>query len=166
MYRRINSIKLLIILLTLAVAACASGLVRHRFEFQGFDSPGVRILDYQYGDSLQPSARARPADVAADTVAQGAAITGEMLRGDFLYVKWRVKSSGVVYETTVDLRRRLPRDIEGKAVTFQIREERLQVFLATRERRPAEMPMIGPSRYLPYKVYLIADELGTEVSGN
>lgn len=166
MYWPIRLLRLLPIVLALAVSACASGLVRHRFEFEGFDSPGIRILDYRYGDSLQPSARAAAADVAADKVRQAAGITGEMRRGDYLYVKWRIKSSGLAYERTVDLKSRLPRDIEGKAVTFQIREQRLQVFLATRERRPAEMPMIGPSRYLPYKVFLIADELGTEVSGN
>lgn len=166
MRRAVNFGLPLSILLALMISACASSVISHRFEFQGFDSPGIRILDYRYGDSLQPSARAREADVAADTVTQGAAITGEMLRGDYLYVRWRNNSTGIAYEATVDLKRRLPRDIEGKTITFQIQERRLRVFLATWELRPPEMPMIGPKRYLPYKVFLVADQLGTEVSGN
>lgn len=157
---------LLVALLAFAISACANSIVSHGFEFEGFDSPGIRVLDYRYGDSRQPSARAPAADVAADRVLQAAGVRGEMLRGDYLYVKWRVKSNGVVYERTVDLKSRLPRDIEGKTITFQIQEMRLQVFLATWERRPPGMPAIGPKRYLPYKVFLIAEEQGFEVSAD
>lgn len=165
--RWIISLRILIVLLLVnAIAACASSIVSHSFEFRVLDSPGIRILDYRYGDSLQPSARAPAADVAADKVRQAVGISGKMLRGEALYVKWRVASSGVAYEKTIDLKSRLPTDLEGKTITFQIQERRLQVFLATWERRPPEIPPIGPKRFLPYKVFLIADELGIDVSEN
>lgn len=70
-----------------------------------------------------------------------------MLRGDSLYVKWRVKSSGRVYEDTVDLRNRLPRDIKDHRIYFVIKGEQLYVYLISPQRRPSDVPPNGPGMY-------------------
>jgi hypothetical protein len=56
-------------------------------------------------------------------------ITGPMLRGEFLYVKWRVISSRQVFEDKVDLRSRLPEDIEYLNLHFVPKGSQLYVFL-------------------------------------
>ena len=72
-----------------------------------------------------------------------------MLRGDFLYVKWRIKSTGMVYEDTVDLRNRLPADIKDHRVTFIIRGPHLYVYLIPPEgrKRAKGKPPNGPRMY-------------------
>ena len=72
-----------------------------------------------------------------------------MLRGDFLYVKWRIKSTGMVYEDTVDLRNRLPADIKDHRVTFIIRGPQLYVYLIPPEgrKRAKGKPPNGPRMY-------------------
>jgi hypothetical protein len=79
-------------------------------------------------------------------------VSGAMLRGDFLYVKWRNVDTYQVYEDTVDLRSRLPRDIEGQRVYFMIRGSQLYVYLISRESKPPDMPAIGPRMYRDRKV--------------
>ena len=67
-----------------------------------------------------------------------------MLRGDELYVKWRIKSTGSVLEDTVDLRSRLPESIKGCEIYFIVKSAQLFVYLITQERRPPDMPPNGP----------------------
>jgi len=78
-----------------------------------------------------------------------------MLRGDFLYVKWRIKSTGQVYEDTVDLRRRLPADITDHRIHFIVKGPQLYVYLITPERRPPDMPPNGPRPYQYLKTITI-----------
>jgi hypothetical protein len=78
---------------------------------------------------------------------QGAGIRGEMRRGDFLYVKWRIKSTGQVYEDIVDLRHRLPADITNHRIHFIIKGPQLYVYLITPERRPPDVLPNGPRPY-------------------
>src|SRR5258706_12703345 len=83
----------------LALAGCATGgpLVSHSFSFDApRDSPGIEILDYRYGASKSPFARAKPS--GDGRVSQRIGIGGAMLPGDDLYVKWRIKNSGEIYE--------------------------------------------------------------------
>ncbi len=78
-----------------------------------------------------------------------------MLRGDDLYVKWRDKPSGTVFEKTVDLRSRLPADIHDHRIVFVIggpRNSELFVYLVSPERRPPEMAANGPRIYSYRKV--------------
>ncbi len=70
-----------------------------------------------------------------------------MLRGGFLYVKWRILSTGQVYENNIDLRERLPADIKDHRVTFLIRGPQLYVYLITHDRRPPDIVPNGPQRY-------------------
>src|SRR5438128_1525557 len=93
-----------------ALVACASTgeIVEHSFAFNAaLDSPDVEVMDYRYGESKQPGARNDHEQRDQGKSAQATGITGPMRRGDSLYVKWRMKSTGAVYEDTVDLRHRL-----------------------------------------------------------
>jgi hypothetical protein len=72
-----------------------------------------------------------------------------MKRGDFLYVRWRVKATNQIHEERVDLRSRLPYDLNQKTVYFIAQGDQLQIFLIPPfdERRPTGSPPIGPRLY-------------------
>ncbi len=140
------------------LGACATGpaLVVHTFSFDARqDSPDVEILDYRYGDSRQPGARAEPERVAQGRIGQQWSVSGAMLRGDFLFVKWRIKKTGQIYEDTVNLTARLPADISNHDIHFVVNGPRLYVYLVSPERRPPDMPANGPRRYSESKVFTI-----------
>jgi hypothetical protein len=147
------------------LTACAGGITNHSFAFDARqDSPDIQILDYRYGDSEQPSVRADGNDVKAERVRQYVGISGDMLRGDFLYVKWRVKSSGRRYEDTVDLKSRLPRDIVKNEIYFIVQGAQLFVYLVTPElRAPATEPS-GPREYQHRKVITLSSNFGREIA--
>jgi hypothetical protein len=149
--------KLAVIGLAFLLAACEADIVDHSFEFNALsDSPGIRILDHRYGLSNQPGA-SNPEDMlkAGDPL-QRTRITGAMKRPDKLYVKWRVLSENRVYEDTVDLRTRLPRDITDRKVYFMVRGPQLYVYLIDlRQERAPDVPRAGPRIYQDYKVSTI-----------
>ena len=151
------------LLVMLTLSACALNLVRHTFEFNMRDSPGVRILDYRYGTTQQPGARATASDHASNLVRQAARISGEMVRGDDLYVKWLVETTGVAYEKTVDLRSVLPTDIRLHRLTFTIEGARLNVFLVAPEPLPTGSPPSNLRRYQDLKVLTLSSGPGREV---
>ena len=141
-----------------ALAACAGGpdVVNHTFEFNALrDSPGVEILDHRYGDSKFPGASNSDEMLKLGKPLQRTAITGAMKRPDSLYVKWRVLAENKVYEDTVNLRKRLPRDITGHTVLFVVQGPQLYVYLVSPERRPADIAPNGPRRYDDRKVTTI-----------
>jgi hypothetical protein len=134
--------------LALLISACASNIVRHTFQFNaGLDSPEVQVLDFRYGQSKQPGLRPPEWTYAANRIPQAAATGGEMLRGDELYVKWRLISTAEIFEDTVDLRRRLPADIKDHTVYFIIKGPQLYVYLVTPERQAAGSASDGPKMY-------------------
>jgi hypothetical protein len=152
-WARVNAAVRLLVLGTTfhTLVACAnSQVVDHGFSFNAVrDSPDVYVLDYRYGDSKQPSAR-NPADLQAKGQSlQATGIHGPMLRGDYLYVKWRVKSTNYVYEENVDLRTRLPRDLENHRIYFIVRGPQLYIYLIPPEsrKRPAGVAPNGPRMY-------------------
>src|SRR5688572_7012648 len=139
---------LILVALTAGVIAHASSqVVQHGFAFDlRYDNQDAELLDYAYGDSKLP---VRPPEWA---LKEGRtfffnSVSGEMLRGEFLYVKWRILNTGQIYEDKVDLRHRLPADIREHRITFLIRGPQLHVYLVTPERRPSDVPPIGPGRY-------------------
>jgi hypothetical protein len=155
----------LVVFLFAALAACAAGLVSHEFSFNASrESPDVQVLDYRYGDSRQPSARANDYEKEHGTVRQSVGIHGDMVRGDALYVKWRLKTSGAVYEDFVDLKSLLPRQIKDHRVHFTIKGRQLFVYLVTPERRPPEMAAIGPHEDHYLKVLTLSSNFGREVT--
>lgn len=155
----LRAISLVLVLgLGLAGTGCASSpkLVFHSFGFDVLaDSPDAQLLDYRYGTSKQPGARPPEWALRDGMVRQQAGITGEMILGDSLYVKWRIKSTGEVLEETVDLKSRLPRDITDHKVYFVIQGREIHVYLVSPVLRPAAFPIVGPKEYRYYKVYQI-----------
>jgi len=145
-------------LLVLTLSACATGqqLPIHSFEFHAAtDSPDVEVLDYRYGDSMQPGVRASESDKRIGRVHMGGGVTGAMLRGDSLYVKWRIKSTAQVYEDTVDLKKRMPRDITDHRIYFVIKGSQLFVYLITPEPNPPGWPTYTPPGHTHKKTLVL-----------
>lgn len=121
-----------------SMAACASEprLVDHSFGFDARrDSPDVEILDYRYGSSNFPGVRGCPKHYSrCDTIPQGANTNGEMPLGNEIYVKWRIKSTGEVYEDSVNLRGRLPVNMYRQRIRFVVSGLQLYIFLISPEK--------------------------------
>lgn len=143
---------LLLFAISCSLAACATGprVVDHSFGFDIRNAvPEVQILDYRYGSS--GTTGTRPAKWALEEgkpfYFQG--VTGPIPVGDFLYVKWRIKETGQVFEETVDLRQRLARDIKDHEVYLDIEGPQLYVYLISRERvTPNSCPPLDERRRL------------------
>jgi hypothetical protein len=130
-----------------------SEVVNHSFQFDAIqDSPGVIVLDYRYGDSKIPGVRSDEDYRRSGKPLQSTSVTGDMRRGDELWVKWRVNSENKVYEETVDLKGRLPKTIEDHIIYFRVDGPRLYVYLISPERRSESEPSIGPKKYRHLKV--------------
>jgi hypothetical protein len=78
-----------------------------------------------------------------------------MLRGDALYVKWRNKATGQVYQDTVDLTHRLPADLAGQRIHFTIKGPQLYIYLISPRPRQASQPADGPRMYRDLETTLI-----------
>ena len=133
-------------------------MVRHSFSFDTFtDSPDAEVLDYQYGGSGQFGTHANKEMVQLEKVFRQWNTSGVMPRGEFLYVKWRLKPSGEVHEDKVDLTARLPADITGYRIHFVIKGAQLYVYLISPEtdRRPASSPAGPLRRYSDLKQHQI-----------
>lgn len=125
---------------------------RHSFSFDTrHDSPDAEVLDYQYGSSRQDGTYANKERVAMGEDFPSERISGAMPRGDFLYVKWRIKNRMKpweyigTYEDKVDLKTRLPADITGLRVHFVIKGSQLYVYLISPGLKPKSEPA-GPVR--------------------
>ena len=135
-----------------SLAACASGpkVVDHAFSFDVHsDSPEVDLLDYRYGDSALPGTSNQPNLRDKGQAPLRISVNGPMRQGESLYVKWRVKATGEVYEDTVDLRHRLPADITDHRIYFLIKGQQLYVYLIPpkSKRRPTGAEPNGPRKY-------------------
>lgn len=117
---------------TYAVAGIVNDLkgntVTHGFEFNAHtDSPDIEILNYEY--STRKPDRDQLLGVGGNRVPQGSHISGGLPRGDFVYMKWRVRSTGEVFEDRVDLRSRIPGSIKDKKIYCVIEGGQLYVLL-------------------------------------
>ncbi len=116
------------------------------------DQQDAVVLNYRYGNE---NSSIRPTDWELE---KGSgfyfdSIGGIDFQADSLYVKWRDEITKKEYENTVDLRHRLPNNMNDKKVYFMIRGPQLFVYLIeSLERRSPTSPPIGPSTYSPYKV--------------
>jgi hypothetical protein len=133
---------------TLAVAGvtaaltggCVTGprMADHGFSFDGWSDEGrwvdkVDLLEYDYGgqyrmvqDKVKPPKESLPASTG---------VTGSMPIGDYLYVKWRIKSTNEIYDNRVNLKPLLPIDMNDYRLTFVIDGQQLYVYLVTPEKR-------------------------------
>lgn len=127
----------------------------HTFSFDARrDSPDVSILDFHYAGNDHPSLRGCPRLPDECKPPFGATVAhGRMEVGEHLYVKWKVKATGDIYEDMVDLRDRLPRDMENKRVYFLVHRGRLYVFLI-------DAPGPIPRRCPPFLVLADLSEFG------
>ena len=141
-------------LVAVALAACASTpeVVSHGFAFSFIqDSPEAELLDYRYGTSSYGKSEKE----SMGRVNQGGRIFGEIRRGDDLYVKWRLKDTGEIFEETVDLKSRLPADIRGSRIYFLVRGPQLYVYLITDQKRAKDEPPNGPSKWSSFRTLTI-----------
>lgn len=141
-----------------ALSACAGGsrLVQHTFAFDVIaDSPDVELLDYRYGTSKMPVTSPSDWALKAGKIRQQGGASGAMPVGDSLYVKWRVKTTGVVLSDTVNLVDLLPKNIANHELYFVIRGQQLHIYLVSPDSRPANFPVVGPKKYQHQKVYSI-----------
>lgn len=125
--------------LLLALAGCATGqsakLVNHSFSFDGgYDGwkQSIDLLEYSYGDQYL---MVRRKAAQGEALGSQAGVSGPMPVGDFLYVRWRLKSSGEQIEQRVDLRDRLPKDMTDHELTFVLEGRQLFVYVVTPERK-------------------------------
>jgi hypothetical protein len=147
--------------LLLAMAGCATGqsakLVNHSFNFDGsYDGwkQSIDLLEYSYGDQYL-MVRRKAAE--GDTLGAQAGVSGPMPVGDFLYVRWRLKSSGEQIEQRVDLRDRIPKDMTDHELTFVLEGRQLFVYVVTPDRKKAygEPPVLRTWRSNFAKAYEI-----------
>lgn len=132
--------------LLVLLAACATGRreVWQKFAFDGdYDKWGqtVDLLDYAYGSeyNMVRNSVSNPrssAYVGLEKLPLATNINGPMPAGEFLFVRWRVKATGQVYEERVDLRQRLPADMKDHGLTFVIDGPQLYVYVITPRPKP------------------------------
>jgi hypothetical protein len=139
------------------LAACASGggVFVHSFSFDTLkDGQDAEIIDYRYGTSKLP-VRAPEWAVKEGKTLTFNNVSGAMAKGDSIYVKWRIHSTGQIYEDAVDLRQRLPADVTDHRIHFIVRGPQLYVYLVTPEQRRPDSPPNGPSMYSNLRVITI-----------
>lgn len=148
---------LLALTITAALSACATlkGIVDHHFAFDvSQDQQNAVILDFRYGASKAP-VRAPEHLVKKNRPFFQRSVSGPMLRGDDLYMKWRSITTGNVYEATVDLRNVLPANIDEHIIYPMVKESQLFIYLVTPEVRSHDTLAIGPSKYKSRKIIQI-----------
>ncbi len=137
------------------LTACANQGVFHSFGFDmRKDNQDADVLNYRYGTtkrSIQPEEyelkNGRPFYFQS--------MSGEMTRPDFLYVKWKSRSTGQVFEDTVDLNKRLPKDFENQEVYFMIGGPQLYIYLISNNPRPNEEKPVGPHSARNFKTVML-----------
>jgi hypothetical protein len=159
-FTRDRLIALCLFSMLLMLSACTTGPRQavHAFSFNGWSdhwAPQVDLLEFSYGDQYQMVRR--KTQPGQWRLGYGYNVNGLMPIGDFLYVKWRIKSTGEVIEDRVDLRNLLPSDMEGQEVTFVIDGKQLYVYLVTpKAKRTVDPPPLKTflSRYTEtYEIY-------------
>lgn len=164
-----------LLLQVIAIAALASSLgacavgprqVWQQFTFSGdFDGwdRTIDLLAYEYGTKERMTKNSvdkprGPVWKDGSSIAPTTNINGPMPVGEFLYVRWRVKATGQVYEERVDLRERLPADMKDHGLTFVIDGPRLYVYVITPRPEPYyEAPPLNRSwhskSYVTYEIF-------------
>ena len=155
---------LMVGLMTPALTSCAanagaSDTQVYAFEFDlRQDDQHAVILDYWYGNSRKDAWMHAPEQVTVegDYMTMDSTWGAKVPRGT-LYVKWRDTETQKVYEDTVDLRQRLPKNIEDHRIYLMIKGAQLYVYLISPEgiKRPKNEIPNGPSAYSHLKIVTI-----------
>lgn len=161
--KRFLTLCLLTCFLSLQACATTPRLAYHSFSFDGWEdgwysgpNSNVQLQEYRYGDQyhmLQKKAKPGEPRVPSST-----SINGPMPVGDFLYVRWLLKDTDEMIEHRVDLRDRLPKNMNNQTLTFAIKGKELHVYLVTDKAKShwGEPPVLGTYRselYLTYEIY-------------
>lgn len=113
------------------------------FEFDmREDRQDAVVLAYRYGTSNEWIGKPQSPEGRVywwDNLGTGG------LQADFLYVKWRNRTTGAIFEDHVDLRSRLAGDLSDASLYFMIYADQLQVYLVYREPRQPDTPKQGPA---------------------
>lgn len=130
-----------------ALCGCASTetVVRpdHSFSFDGqFDgwAKQVDLLEYRYGSKERSTgAMVQP---GSTSLGYRNPVINALPKGEFLYVKWRIKATGEVREDRVDLRPLLPQTMDQQGITFVIDGKQLYVYLVTKQPKAYMAPPV------------------------
>lgn len=128
----------------------------HAFGFDAYaDSPDTEILAFKYGPGGIPQLQS-PFWKDATDARQAVGIHATMSIEGGLYVKWRLRSTGQIFEDTVDLRAVLQRDLTNQRVYFVAQGNKLFVYLSDlSKQKPQYEPIVGPFRIQLYPTQLI-----------
>lgn len=128
--RRLFGIRLAMLAIgVLCLTACASAPY-YGIAFAAYrDSPDIEVLNYQYGTLDKVFFAPSRGALEQKDIFYGGNLNGFLPRGEFLYVKWRIKATGEVLEDRVDLRNRLPENLEDLKVHFVCHGRQLYVFV-------------------------------------
>jgi hypothetical protein len=137
---------------------CAVGPKKalHGFSYDAvFEMENVEIVDLRYGSgpSFPPRTRCVPVREDGAKCIQRMAATLLPEVAETLWVKWKLKSSGEVFEDTISLTKWHPYISDGMNIFFVIREKQLSLYLDTRQPRPAGWPRYPNVRQDYFKVY-------------
>lgn len=150
-------------LAALLLTGCAGGPPRAALVEHGFSPDGwadgwaeqVDLLEYRYGNQYRMTQR--KVEPGQKTLGYGINIYGDIPRGDFLFVRWRIKATGEEVQEQVDLRQRMPADIKGHRLTFVIDGRQLYVYLVTPQGKKTGAPPVlrttWSKYYVTYEIY-------------
>lgn len=125
----------------------------HAFGFDArYDSPDSEILAFRYGPGTIGQLRMPYWKEEKEGSRQATGIHATMSIEGGLYVKWRLRSTGAVYEDTVDLKLLLPRDYGNQWVYFIAQGSKLYVYRIETVPRPPDWPVVGPRKFQYEKV--------------
>ncbi len=125
--------KLILVCLFAAMAGCASGTKQ---VVQGFScdmrkdgwETKVTLLEYSYGNNMSSTHKKSQSETGLGCIGL---VWSPMPIADFLYVKWRIKTTNEVIEKRVNLHGLLPSSMQDQEVTFVIDDRQLYVYLVT-----------------------------------
>jgi hypothetical protein len=125
-------------------------IANHSFSFA--PQEGVEILEFRYGEGKGVAMSSDNGIKQFGRSPQQTGISGEIPVGNSLYVKWRDEATAQEYQDTVDLRTRLPGDMEDQRIEFMIQSNKLFVYLIDfKTLNPKDTPIVGSYKVQPYK---------------
>ena len=154
---RIKLIRFPLAIFALAITSLAGCVttapkVLHSYSFALFaDGQNIELLDYRFGLESDLALRAAQWQVDEGRVPNQSGVSGYMKVVDRVYVKWKRKPEGTIYEKTVIFGEQLPKDMTRHRIHFGFKNRELVVYLVTPQLlAKGEIP-IEPNFYESYK---------------
>lgn len=124
----------------------AADEISYGFEFNlSKDGQHAVILTYKYYSGSRLLISRVPEDFANFTGLYGESMRAPMPRGTSLYVKWKDTNTNEVFEDTVAMSKRLPKDMSEKIISLMIYGRQLYIFVTSDKPHVPGTPVIGPS---------------------